>query len=65
MIMRICPLCGEEYWEPPAISRVDDKTEIYSSCGIREAVGGLLPEGRVEEIVKKTHEMYAEVNGCG
>ena len=63
--MRICPLCGEEYNEPPAISRVDNRSEICSGCGIREAVGGLIPEEQVEELVKRNREMYAEVNGCG
>ena len=61
--MRICPICGEEYNEPPAISRVDDKTEICSACGIREAVGGLIPEEQVEELVRKNKEMYSTING--
>ena len=63
--MRICPICGEEYNEPPAISRVDDKTEICSGCGIREAVEGILKPEDVDELIKRNKEMYAEVNGCG
>ncbi len=35
---RICPKCGREYDEHPAISRVDDKTEICPECGIAEAL---------------------------
>ena len=61
---RICPLCGTEYNEPPATSRNDNKTEICSSCGIRQTVGGLLPEEDVEEFVRKNKEMYVEINGC-
>lgn len=34
---RICPICGEEYNEAPAISRRDNKTEICSYCGQVEA----------------------------
>lgn len=58
--MRICPLCGEWYREPPAISRADDKTEICSGCGIREAVGGGLSEEQIEELIKRNKELYAE-----
>ena len=37
MGIKICPKCGKEYTEHSAISRVDNKTEICSRCGIREA----------------------------
>ena len=60
--MKICPNCGEEYFEPPAISRTDNKTEICSSCGIREAVKGLIPESDVEELIQKNKELY-RMNG--
>lgn len=59
----ICPLCGEAYSEPPAISRLDNTTLICSSCGIREAVGGLMKPEAVEEIVAKNKEPYRTVNG--
>lgn len=36
--MRICPKCNKKYKEPPAISRKDNKTEICSACGTREAI---------------------------
>ena len=62
--MNICPLCGEQYSEPPAISRLDNKTAICSSCGIREAVSGLLPDADIEELVQKNKEMYKQVNGA-
>ena len=35
---RICPKCGKAYTEHPALSRVDDETEICPDCGILEAL---------------------------
>ena len=36
--IKICPKCGKEYTEHPAISRKDNKTEICSHCGMVEAM---------------------------
>ena len=36
--IKVCPVCGKEYSEHPAISRKDNKTEICSLCGRLEAV---------------------------
>lgn len=36
--MRKCPRCGNIYSDYPALSRVDNKTEICPDCGIREAL---------------------------
>ena len=33
-----CPKCGKEFTEYPALSRVDNETEICSECGVKEAV---------------------------
>ncbi|KKM03598.1 hypothetical protein LCGC14_1772810 [marine sediment metagenome] len=33
-----CPGCGEEVNEYPALSRKDNKNEICSKCGVREAI---------------------------
>lgn len=33
-----CPLCGKTYSGYPALSRVDNKTDICSDCGTREAM---------------------------
>ena len=43
---RICPRCGKSYTAPPAISRVDNHTEICPDCGVREALEsiGVKPE---------------------
>ena len=36
-VFPICPICGEDYDEHPAISRKDNKTEICPNCGVGEA----------------------------
>lgn len=40
--IRICPICGNEYTEHPAISRKDNETEICPRCGTNEAVEDFL-----------------------
>ena len=62
--MKICPICGESYSEPPALSRIDNQTEICSSCGIRQAVGALIPNTTVEELIAMNKEMYKMNNLC-
>lgn len=34
----ICPICGKEFTERPALSRKDDKTEICPMCSSKEAM---------------------------
>lgn len=36
--MKRCPICGLEYSSPPAVSRIDNKTPICPSCGVRQAL---------------------------
>ena len=36
--IRVCPLCGKVYAEPPALSRTDNETLICPDCGIRQAL---------------------------
>ena len=36
--IRVCPLCGKAYAEPPALSRSDNETLICPDCGIRQAL---------------------------
>ena len=53
--MRTCPRCKKEYSEFPALSRVDNKTDICSYCGVREAMADYfgIPLGKVTEPVKE------------
>ncbi len=46
---RICPKCGKEYDEYPAISREDNKTEICPDCGIAEALEAFAKRMEEEE----------------
>lgn len=36
--IRTCPICGQQYSGYPALSRKDNKTEICSNCGTKEAL---------------------------
>ena len=36
--LRVCPLCGKTYIEPPALSRTDNETLICPDCGTRQAL---------------------------
>ncbi len=36
--LRVCPLCGKTYTEPPALSRIDNETPICPDCGTRQAL---------------------------
>lgn len=41
MCYRVCPICGRKYKERPALSRMDNKTEICPECGLMEALAEL------------------------
>ncbi len=36
--IRVCPLCGQSYTDPPALSRTDNETPICPDCGTRQAL---------------------------
>lgn len=36
--IRTCPMCGKQYSGYSALSRKDNKTEICSQCGTKEAL---------------------------
>ena len=64
--MKTCPICGEAYADPLTISRIDNKTEICSSCGIRQSLaplGDLINAADVEGLVNRNKEMYRTING--
>ena len=49
---RICPVCGREYHEAPALSRVDNTTLICPDCGVREALSSIgVGDAEQEEIL--------------
>ena len=55
-ITRTCPICGREYSEHPALSRVDGLTLICSDCGIREALESIgVKEEERERILEIIH----------
>ncbi len=37
-MVRQCPRCGKTYYDYPAVSRKDNKTEICPECGLAEAL---------------------------
>lgn len=53
---RICPKCGREYKERPAVSRADNRTMICPDCGTREALEsmGISPDEQ-EQIIESIH----------
>ena len=53
---RVCPHCGKTYYEPPALSRTDNKTLICSECGVHEALNSLgIDEAEQESIIATMH----------
>lgn len=53
---RHCPLCGAEYSERPALSRVDGTTEICPDCGTRQALEDIgISEEEREKIISIIH----------
>ena len=59
MVTRICPNCGKQYTNYPALSRKDNKTQICPDCDTKEAIEDYLKNKKlVEESFKGvgTHE---------
>ena len=46
----LCPICGKEYEDYPALSRKDDMTEKCSECGTKEAL----------EAVREIYTVYSQ-----
>ena len=59
--IRVCPLCGETYAEPPALSRVDNETPICPDCGTREALESIgVDKDEQEEILNTIHSCMGQ-----
>ena len=43
-----CPICKKEITSWPSISRVDNKTDICSDCGLTESLESWLGKGNPE-----------------
>lgn len=55
----ICPNCNRVYYDEPALSRKDNKTEICSDCGIREALTAAGYDPLIqEEYIRQMHKAY-------
>lgn len=52
--IRICPICGKEYHEVPAVSRADNETLICPDCGTREALMSIGIEPKEQEAILET-----------
>ena len=56
-ISAVCPICGETYNAPPALSRTDGTSLICPDCGIREALTYIgVPTEEQEKIIATIHE---------
>ena len=58
-MIRVCPLCGKSYGEPPAISRTDNETPICPDCGTRQALSSIgVSEEEQQEIIETKGIIY-------
>lgn len=54
---RICPVCGQNYHETPALSRTDGKSQICPDCGTREALKSMgISADEQEKIIRTIHQ---------
>lgn len=57
-VKRICPICNKEYTDVPALSRLDNTTEICPTCGNRQPLELLgMSEEQIQSILKKIEEI--------
>ena len=55
-VVRTCPICGKQYSDYPALSRVDGTTLICPDCGVREALGSIdISKDEQERILEIIH----------
>ena len=64
IIIRTCPICGREYSEHPALSRVDGETLICPDCGVREALSSIdISSEEQDKILNIIHSQERQENG--
>ncbi len=57
----ICPKCGRQYTQRPALSRTDNETLICPDCGVREALDSIgVTAEEQEEILRILHNAVQE-----
>lgn len=54
----ICPICGQEYAEAPALSREDNQTLICPDCGTRQALTAIGVTDQ-DAVISRIHEYEA------
>ena len=58
---RTCPLCGQGYTAPSALSRTDSETLICPDCGIRQSLDSIdVSADEQEKILSIIHQHTAE-----
>ena len=62
---KICPMCGREYSDYPALSRKDNETLICPECGQREALEsiGVTDRNEQDHIIGLSRSMMTEDKG--
>lgn len=51
----LCPLCGQEYDGPPALSREDNQTQICPDCATRQALTAIGVQNQ-DAVIARIHE---------
>ncbi len=55
---QVCPYCGNEYTDAPALSRADNKTLICPDCGTREALMSIgASSAEQDEVLDAIHQL--------
>ena len=53
-----CPICGQEYTGAPALSRIDNQTQICPDCGTRQALAAIGVTNQ-DAVLQRIHEYEA------
>lgn len=64
---KICPMCGREYSDYPALSRKDNETLICPECGQREALEsiGVIDRNEQDHIIGLSRSVMDEMKKGG